>query len=426
MIMKTRFKKLFLNTKDVDRSSYIWNAVYGIVFAMQSAVLLLVITRTNGLEDAGVFSIAYAIATLMSFIADFGIRKYQVSDVEERFFFEDYLSSRILTCAAMMLACLAAAGYGMIFNNYSMSKFMIIMIMGLIKLVESFADVFFGRYQQKGRLDVAAKTNSFRILFGMAGCSVALIITQDLLISCVVWLLSSAVGFCMSILLVAPEFCSIRIRFRRTAQWGIIKECFPLFIGSFLLIYLGNASKYAIDAYMDDASQACYNFIYMPVFSIGLLANFVFNPVLVRMTESWTEKRYKDFFGIFRKQHGVIGALTALAILVALTIGCPVLGWLYHADLSPYRLELAILMLGGGLLAMVNFYTIVITVIRCQKYLSGGYILVALIAWFLSGKLVQGYGIMGAAVLYTVLMAMLTVIFIGIFFICERMERKKC
>lgn len=424
--MKNLLRKLFLQTKDVERSSYIWNAVYGIVFALQSAVLLMVINRTNGLDDAGVFSIAYAIATLISFIGDFGVRKYQVSDIREENSFADYFTSRILTCSVMMLACLGAAVYGVLFNSYSVSKFIVIMLMGLVKLVESFADVFYGRFQQKGRLDVAAKANSFRIAFGMCCCSAALILTHDLVISSVVWVLSSFVGFCCSMLLVSPEFCTIRVHFAKVPQLRIIRECLPLFIGAFLLIYLGNASKYAIDAYMDDASQACYNFIYMPVFAIGLLANFVFNPVLVTMSENWDTGNYKAFHRIIWKQQGVIAALTILAVLVALTIGCPVLGILYHADLSEFKMELVVLMIGGGMLALVNFYTVVITVIRCQKHLTAGYIGVALIAWIMAGKFVQGYGIMGAAVLYTALMTLLAIVFAGVLLICDRLERKKC
>ncbi len=424
--MKTFLRRLFLETKDVERSSYIWNAVYGIVFALQSAVLLMVINRTNGLEDSGVFSIAYAIATLISFIGDFGVRKFQVSDIREANSFADYFTSRILTCSVMMLACLGAAAYGLIFNGYSVSKFIVIMLMGLVKLVESFADVFYGRYQQKGRLDVAAKANSFRIVFGIGFCVISLIVTHNLLISSIVWVVASFVGFCCSMLLVSPEFCRIQVRFSKTPQLRIIWGCLPLFIGSFLLIYLGNASKYAIDAHLDDVSQACYNFIYMPVFAIGLLANFVFNPVLVTMSENWDAGNYKAFHRILIKQQGVIAALTALAVGVALTFGCPVLGLIYHADLSDYRMELVILMIGGGMLALVNFYTVVVTVIRCQKHLTAGYIGVALIAWIMSGKIVQEYGIMGAAVLYSALMTMLAIVFAFVLLICERLERKKC
>lgn len=416
-------KEFFLRTKDISKSSYIWNAIYGIVFAMQSAVLLIVITRTNGLDDAGVFSIAFAISGLLSFIADFGVRKYQVSDVNEINTFTDYFSSRILTCTAMIIACVIAALYGYYIRSYSVSKCLIILMIGVVKLSESISDVFFGRFQQKGRLDVAAKANSYRIIASMLCCIVALIITHDLLVSCIIWAVASCISVFVFMIPVSAAFCKIKVHFQKTAQKRIIVECFPLFVGSFLLIYLGNAPKYAIDLYMDEASQACYNFIYMPVFVIGLLANFVFNPVLVDMSVAWDKKNYRTFKKIVLRQHLVIAGLTALAIAVAITIGCPVLGWLYHTNLSAYRLELAVLMIGGGMLALVNFYAVVVTVIRSQQLLTIGYIAISAIALLLSGKFVQGYGIMGAASLYSVLMTLLAIAFVVILFVSIKKKR---
>ena len=87
--MLEKQKKLFLNSKNIKKDSYLWNMIQSILFATQSAFLLMVITRTNGLDDAGVFSIAYAIASLMYYLGEYGVRKYQVTDVEEKVGFGD-------------------------------------------------------------------------------------------------------------------------------------------------------------------------------------------------------------------------------------------------------------------------------------------------------------------------------------------------
>ncbi|MBP3895320.1 MAG: hypothetical protein J6D07_02515, partial [Mogibacterium sp.] len=52
-------------TNNIERSTYIWNAVSATMLAMQSPIILAVMTRTNGAVDAGIFSIAIAIANLM-------------------------------------------------------------------------------------------------------------------------------------------------------------------------------------------------------------------------------------------------------------------------------------------------------------------------------------------------------------------------
>ena len=80
-------EKFLFSTKNIVRSSYIWNTFSGVIDACQSVILLIVITRTNGLYDAGVFAIAYAIANLMLAIGKYGIRGYQVSDIKENYIF---------------------------------------------------------------------------------------------------------------------------------------------------------------------------------------------------------------------------------------------------------------------------------------------------------------------------------------------------
>jgi len=66
-------------------------------------------------------------------------------------------------------------------------------------------------------------------------------------------------------------------------------------------------------------------------------------------------------------------------------------------------------MLGGGMMAYGIFFSTVITIIRMQNSLIISYGIVALAAKLLSGVLVTDYGMTGAAVLYAILMLILSV-----------------
>ena len=404
-------RKLFIESNNITRDSYIWNTMSAMLFALQSAIVLLVITRTNGLDDAGVFSIAYAVGSLMYFIGEYGVRKYQVSDVNEEMSFTDYHSHRVVAC---VLAVIASAVYTAFYykkGEYTGYKAYIVIMVCLVKTVEAYSEVYFGRYQQVGRLDVSAKTNLYRTFIGMAAFMIALVITHDMALSMTVWLVAVILAFLTSSLAVMKDFATLEFRFDWKKILKIFYDCFPLFAGFFMLLYASNAPKYAIDACMTDTDQACYNFIFMPVFAIGLFANFIFNPILVDLAHKWEDSEIRGFTKIVVRQIFVILAITLLAIGVALTIGCPVLGIMYNADLSPYRIDLAILMIGGGMLALVNFFAVVITVMRYQKHLTAGYILLAILAGILANRVVAAYGIRGATVLYTIPMGLLAAVF---------------
>lgn len=409
--MMNILKRLFTETKDIKKSAYIWNMLSALIYSGQSALVLMIITRTNGLADAGVFSIAYAVASLLYFIGEYGARKYQVSDVNEVLPFVAYHSHRVITSVIMIITSIVYSLYGWLMLDYSASKSYIILMLCILKAIEGYQEVFSARFQQKGRLDIGSKTNLFRTVASMVVSMIALVITHNMVVAMTAWTVFALIAFLGSTILCAPEYCRIEFRFNWKHFKKITYDCFPLFLGCFFLLYIGNAPKYAIDGCMTDADQACYNFIFMPVFAVGLFANFVFNPILVKLAEQWGTDHLMEFNRMVRRQIGVILAITLLAVVVALTFGCPVLGFLYNTDLSPYKGDLVILMFGGGLLALVNFFNVVITVTRHQKFLMIGYICGAACALALSNFIVSNWGITGAAILYVTLMAIIAIAF---------------
>ena len=80
----------------IKKSEFAWNMLGSFVYAMFSAIILAFCTRINGLEIAGIFSIAYATSCILNSIGDFGIRVFQVTDTNRKYKFSSYLSARII------------------------------------------------------------------------------------------------------------------------------------------------------------------------------------------------------------------------------------------------------------------------------------------------------------------------------------------
>ena len=203
--------------------------------------------------------------------------------------------------------------------------------------------------------------------------------------------------------------------------WHSVKQifvaCFPLFVGNFLSQYIGNAPKYAIDAQLGDELQACYGFISMPVFVIGLLNNVIFTPIIRIMAENWAKNNKKAFLKRFGQQVLIAIGITLVCIVGANLLGIPVLSIMYNTDLSSYKRELLILLLGGGFLALSGLLNTVLTIMRFQYPLFWGYAAVAIAALVGSGRVVSKWGMLGATWLYTFLMAALFVVFVFIFIV---------
>ena len=395
----------------IKRNSYIWNIIGGLINAFQSVIILIVLTRVLDIEMAGIFTIAWAIANLAITIGKYGVRNYQVTDISEKFTFNDYLSHRILVSVLMIIFTIVYIAFQTYTNDYSLDKIIIIFLMCYLKLVDSVEDVFHGMYQQKNRLDIAGKCISVRLIISTLMLCIFSILTQNLIIASILTCIFTTLILFYLLKISYPIFSLPKIHISYNKSWLILKYCFPIFGGSFLSFYILNAPKYAIDALLTSELQAYYGFISMPVFVIGLLNNFAFQPILTTMTICYEENDIKKFETFFWRQIIFIIFITVLALLGSYFLGIPILSLLYNCDLSLFRLDLLILMLGGGLLALVGFFTTIITLMRNQKIILIGYIIVGLLALFSSNFIVYKYQLRGASILYLFLILILTLFF---------------
>lgn len=407
-----KIKEFFLQKDHIDRDSFVWNMAGSMLLAFQSVIMLVVLTRVLGLADAGVFTIAYANANLFLTIGKYGMRNFQVSDVNGQFTFYEYFLSRIITVSLMIIISVVYVIYVGNKNGYNIEKSLVIIWMSLFKVVDAFEDIFHGLYQQKGRLDVAGKAMTLRLGVTIVFFSLGLLILKNLL---VVLIFATFITGFLLIVFIRLSYKPFEEVIEKTYSiynvLEMIKICFPLFLGSFLSFYIGNAPKYAIDSVLNDELQACYGFIAMPVFVIGLLNNFIFNPMIYRMSMLWDRGKKKEFIKKFFIQIMIIIGITSVCIVGAFLFGIPILSILYNTDLSSFKSELLILLLGGGFLALSGLLVTVITIIRFHNSLMFGYMIVSILAYVLSKAVVRRYSISGAAALYATLMAALCFIF---------------
>lgn len=430
-------RKLF-ESKNIQKSTYLWNTAGGMILAFQSVLILVFLTHTAGTAQAGIFTLAYANAGLLLNIGKFGMRSFQVTDVMQAYTFAQYRASRFLTCMAMLAASSAIAvsafwqGGG--FNGYSLEKSLILFLMALFRMADAIEDVYAAQLQKMGRLDAASKAMTLRLaaalLVFLAGTlamgrllpALAMAVCCTYLVLCAEIRVLNAEIRVLNEKAEADKKGSRDMRHLARRAVSICRECFPLFAGDFLSFYITAAPKYAIDACLGDRAQAHYGFISMPVFVISLLNGFIFNPMLHRLSKEWEDGQTEHFLKAVRIQARQIAAITAVCMAGAWLCGIPVLSRLYNADLSPYRCQLLILLAGGGFSACLALLSAVITIMRQQKRLLYGYAAAAVFALLSAEKCVSISGITGAALLYTGLMAGLAAYFAIAVLFCRKKD----
>ena len=255
---------------------------------------------------------------------------------------------------------------GLAIDGATLYKSGCILLVCLLKAVDSFEDVLHGRLQQLGRLDIATKILAIRYFVFIILFAVLYLVIQNLM---AVLIFANIVNMLLFgyLNLMPKEF----YRFRRQAGKGkialMLKEVFPLALGMTLIMYLGNAPKYTIDGYFTDLQQTSFNIIYMPVFIIGLFSSFIFSPLMKSMAEAWAGNQIRKFEAIVKRQLGLILFFTTGAIVGGYVIGLRLLELVYGVSLEGEMLNLVGLLVCGGLIALMTFYIALYTIWRRQN-----------------------------------------------------------
>ncbi len=101
-----------------SRRSMVFNATANTLDAIQTLLLFIVVTRTCGVLEGGIFSISMAVAYQMVVIGRYGMRDYQATDIRNDFTFSAYFLSRLVTASFMFVWL---AGY-ILWNGYEPQK----------------------------------------------------------------------------------------------------------------------------------------------------------------------------------------------------------------------------------------------------------------------------------------------------------------
>lgn len=396
-----------LKIEESQKRNTIWYSLGMICSSAASMILLLVVTRILGKNLAGIFSLAWSAAQLMLTIGWFSMRQYQVSDVNEKYSFYDYLYTKILS-SVIMISC--AVVYVFIYN-YDFYQKIVTLLLCVLMITEVFADFSSGFFQHKGKLHIGGKSYIVRNICYVLVFAVTLWIKQKLCFSIICAIIVAAGCLLIFDYPLSKHIDKHKTVFSMKKSVNLLAECMPLTIGAFIASFIMNVPKNAIYMYMDNNAQACYNVLFMPSAVINMLNMFICVPFYDKLALLWWEGQKKKFMKMIFKMIGLVVFITGLVLIGGASIGIPVLSWLYNIELKSYRLTFVILLLGGGIYGIISILTYVITVWRKQKVVLYVYIVVACLVQIAASFFVHTWGITGAALMYTAAMLCISTCF---------------
>lgn len=388
---------------------YIWNSVglgaWGVVFP----ILSIVTTQLVGVEQAGRFSMAFVTGTLLLFIANYGVRTFQVSDIAEKHSFADYQANRVVTCIVMMFVGILYCQL----RGYDPQMFTLCMGMFVYRAIDGLADVYEGRLQQMDKLYLAGISQAIRSAAVIIAYSALILISRSIGTAGIAMAVASVASF---VLLTLPLTYFETPKSAKLSIAGVkdlFAQCFPLFVALFLYNLIDNMPKFSMEGVLSYDNQLYFNALFSPAHIIIMVIGFIYKPQLMRLAEIWADPKRRGRFDLI--------VLAVLAIIVALTfgvaafmgtIGIPIMSFLYGVDFEQFRGLAYVMVATGGVCAAIDFLYQIITVLRRQKAVTRVYLLTLGFSLFVPPLLIGFTGLPGAVLGYLIVMCILLVLLV--------------
>ncbi len=396
-----------LNKKVSLKENTLWYTMGTMCSSATSFLLMIYVTRILGVDEAGVFSISYSVGQLMLSIGWFGTRQFQVSDINEEFKFSDYLSLKLFMTIIMMVGCLIYS----VFLHFNTYKMLVTFLYCLFLICDVFADLFSARFQQVDKLFLSGMSYIIRILGYNLVILFSLLCFKNLIVAIVLAMIYSALELTFFDLQLIKRISQIKIEFHMDKIIQLIKNCFPLFISSFLTTFIVNVPKNAIELNFDSSIQTYYNIIFMPSYIINLFCMFIFVPLYTSIANTWLNSTKDKFINTVVKLM-IFDVLLSLVVFAGCYfLGIPLLELVYGVDLHSVKSSFLVLIVAGCFTSMNSILSYIFTVIRRQKFMIYIYVVAMVLAQVMVKTLTLNYGIFGASLDYLIGIASITVMF---------------
>ena len=372
-------------------------------------LLTMVCTWFVGAEQAGLFSMAFTVGTLLLFLANFGVRTYQVSDLDELQSFKDYQIHRLVTCAAMLLVGFAYCRL----RGYAEPMVSICMGVLAFRAVDALADVYEGRLQQKDKLYLAGLSQGLRCVVSFVAFAVVLFLTRNLVFAAYAMAIAAVASLLVLTLPLAYFETDRSLPASPRGVRDLFLQCWPLFLALFLYNVIDSVPKFAMEGALSYDNQLYYNAMYFPAHSILMAAGFIYKPQLVRLARIWEDpEKHKRFDLVVLAMVGVIALITGLMALFMGWLGIPLLGIMYGLDFEQFRSLVYVMVATGGVCACIDFLYQIITVLRAQGEVTRLYLIAFVFAVPVAMLLVNFAGLSGAVVGSLVVMSILLLLLV--------------
>lgn len=378
--------------------------MYGIqsgslLFGFTSLFFLVIITRINGVEWAGIFSYAFAVACIMYCIAQYSGKTFQITETNKEITDSDYLYNRLIT----YIITIGIAFLFCILTKQEYNKFVLIILLSIYRATDAYIDSIHSIIQRNGYLYKVGKSLFFKTIILIGTFLIVDKLTNNLILSVTAIVVINLIFAYFIDYKIAKKMIQ-KSKFNKEHNRYLFKTGFALFGYNFLSVYVMNVPKYVIEYFSTNETQAIFSIIIMPASFLSLVSIYLVQPFLGIITRKIEENNIKELKKIIVKLVLAIIVIGILALLACYILGIPVLELIYNLDLSNQKVNLLIIIFGSIFYSLVVLLSAVLVAMRKNGVQLGILLLTAIFSSVVCIICTSMYDIKGAAIAYTLVM----------------------
>ena len=394
-----------------QKKDYIWNSIGSFLQSAISPILLIVITRLNGVGDSGLFSFAMSLSVVFWAISLWGGRTYQVSDVKKEFSSGDYIVVRFISSLIVAVFSISFC----ILSGYDLIKTELIMVLVSFKILESIADSMYGVLQIHNKLYIVGISLTIKSVFGFIIFAIVDILTKNIVYGALSIFLVNIVVVIFYDIPWMKHVESVGLTKKNIMQAGkIMKKTAEVFVVVFSTMFSLNIPRYFLDKYHYD-QIGYFGIMAMPITLLTLFISFVLQPNVVNLSELLKKKKIKEFTKIVSKIDFITFTLGILFIVSSYLIGVWVLNTVFGIDINNFRIDLTIMVIGAVANAFVSIYVNLLIILRRFKGQFYTLLVTNILAVILSIYLIDRLAMLGSVLVFMIISFLQAIILLFIY-----------
>ncbi len=382
--------------KRTQASGFLWFTAGSSMQAGSTVLMTMLTGHFLDLASVGVFSFALVISQLLYTVGLFGANDLQMTDFDHRYRFGDYFKVKIVSnSAAMLICCILQVVLGL-----HGQKAACLYLLTAYMLVNSAAELYQSMLFQAQRLDLSGKMLSMRTAVSLVGFAAGILAGRSLLKACAGALAANLAITCLSVRHWCGGYRDSDYILKDGEEKKLLLASLPLCLSLLGFLLNINAPKFLINYYLTDEVQGIYTILFMPVYAVNLVSQFIFKPSLKNYADH-LEKKDGGFGKMFLMQSLLIALCTAVAAFGMRLLGPWLLRLLFSEDLSAYRGGMGLFMVSGGIMALNQLCYYLLVLLKRQRSILVNYSVGIAVSFLAGAAVIPRAGIMGAWLSFT-------------------------